>query len=107
MRQHGVPSSLRDEACSGYTLPSPREPRAQAWVPEAPVQKAFGWSGRDWKSMKKLPIPSKFCTYRFISYRPIRYRKVRIDSLMVNMRNPDVFASPVVNAAWFVVVRPC
>ena len=26
---------------------------------------------------------------------------------MANIRNPDIFASPVANAAWFVVVRPC
>ena len=31
-------------------------------IPVAPIQKYFGWSGRDWKLMKKLPIPCKFCT---------------------------------------------
>ena len=57
--------------------------------------------------MEKLPIPCKFCTYRFIRYSFTCYGKVRINPLMANIRNPDFFASPVANAVWFVVVRPC
>ena len=75
--------------------------------PVASIQKSFGSSGRDWKPWKELPIPCKFCTYRFIRYSSTCYGKVRINPLMANTRNPDFFASPVANAAWFVVVRPC
>ena len=59
------------------------------------------------KTLEKLPIPCKFCTYRFIRYSSTCYGKVRINPLMANTRNPGFFASPVANAAWFVVVRPC
>ena len=76
-------------------------------VPVVPIQKSFGSSGQDWKWGKKLLIPCKFCTYRFIRYSPTCYSKVRIDPLMANIRNPDFFASPVVNATWLVVVLPC
>ena len=89
------------------TTPSPREPRALAWAPVASIQKTFGSSGRDWKPWKKLPIPCKFCTYRFIRYSSTCYGKVRINPLMANTRNLDFFASPVANAALFVVVQPC
>ena len=88
-------------------LYSPREPYALAWGPSSSHTKAFGSSGRDWKPGKKLPIPCKFFTYRFIRYSSTCYGKVRIDPLVANIRNPDFFASPVVNAAWFVVVLPC
>ena len=64
-------------------------------------------SGRDWKPWKKSPIPCKFCTYRFIRYPSTCCGKVRINPLMANTRNPDFFASPVANAARFVVFRPC
>ena len=75
-------------------------------VPVASIQKYFGSSGRDWKPWKKLPIPCKFCTYRFSRYSSTCYGKVRINPLMANTRNPDFFACPVANAAWFVVARP-
>ena len=107
---------------------SPREPQALASIQKyfgssgrdwkswkklaipcklASIQKSFGSSGRDWKSWKKLPIPCKFRTHRFIRYSSTCYGKVHINPLMANIRNPDFFASLVVNAAWFVVVRPC
>ena len=41
----------------------------------ASIQKSFGSSRRDWKLVNNLPIPCKFCTYRFIRYPPTRYRK--------------------------------
>ena len=86
---------------------APGNPTLWRGVPVAPIQKSFGSSEWDWKPGKKLPIPCKFCTYRFIRYSSTCYGKIRIDPLMANIRNPDFFASPVVNAAWFVVVRPC
>ena len=61
----------------------------------APIQKSFGSSKRDWKPRKKLQIPCKFCTNRFIRCSSTCYDKVRIDPLMVYIRNPDFFASPV------------
>ena len=88
-------------------LLAPGNPTLWRGVPVASMQKSFGWSGRDWKPLKKLPIPCKFCTYRFIRYSSTCYGKVRIYPLMANIRNPDFFASPVGNAAWFVEVRPC
>ena len=86
---------------------APGNPRLWRGVPVAPIQKSFGSSGRDWKPGKKLLIPCEFCTHRFIRYSSTCYGKVRIDPLMANIRNPDFFASPVVNAAWLVVVLPC
>ena len=86
---------------------APGNPTLWRGVPVASIQKSFGSSGRDWKQWKKLPIPCKCCTYRFIRYSSTCYGKVRINPLMANIRNPDLFASPVANAAWFVVVRPC
>ena len=86
---------------------APGNPMLWRGVPGASIQKSFGSSGRDWKPWKKIPIPCKFCTYRFIRYSSTCYGKVRINPLMANTRNPDFFASPVANAAWFVVVRPC
>ena len=86
---------------------APGNPTLWRGVPVASIQKSFGSSGRDWKQWKKLPIPCKFCTYRFIGYSSTCYGKVRINPLMANTRNPDFFASPVANAVWFVVVRPC
>ena len=86
---------------------APGNPTLWRGVPVASIQKSFGSSGRDWKPWKKLPIPCKFCTYRFIRYSSSCYGKVRINPIMANIRNPDFFASPVANAAWFVVVRPC
>ena len=88
-------------------LLAPGNPTLWRGVPIASIQKYFGSSGRDWKPWKKLPIPCKFCTYPFIRYSSTCYGKVRINPLMANIRNPDFFASPVANAAWFVVVRPC
>ena len=86
---------------------APGNPTLWRGVPVASIQKSFGSSGRDWKPWKKLPIACKFCTYRFIRYSSTCYGKVRINPLMANTRNPGFFASPVANAAWFVVVRPC
>ena len=86
---------------------APGNPTLWRGVPVASIQKSFGSSGRDWKPWKKLPIPYKFCTYRFIRYSSTCYGKVRINPLMVNIRNPNFFASPVAIATWFVVVRPC
>ena len=86
----------------GYYLLAPGNPTSVV-----PIQKSFGSSERDWKPGEKLPIPCKFSTYRFIGYSTTCYGKIRIDPLMANKRDPDFFASPVVNAAWFVVVRPC
>ena len=86
---------------------SPGNPTLWRGVPLAPIQKSFGSSEWDWKPRKKLPIPCKFCTYRFNRYSSTCYGKVRIDPLMAKTRNLDFFAYPVVNAAWFVVVRPC
>ena len=83
---------------------APGNPTLCRGVPVAPIQKSFRSSGRDWKPGKKLPIPCKFCTHRFIRYSSTCYGKVRIDPLMANIRN---HASPVVNAAWLVVVLPC
>ena len=91
--------------CRQNTLPG--NPTLWRGVPVASIEKSFGSSGRHWKPWKKLPIPCKFCTYRFIRYPSTCYGKVRINPLMPNTRNPDFFASPVANAAWFVVVRPC
>ena len=48
----------------------PGNPTLWRGLPVAPIQNSFGWSGRDWKLMKKLLIPCKFCTYWFISYPP-------------------------------------
>ena len=62
-------------------------------VPVASIQKSFGSSGQDWKPWKKLPIPCKFCTYRFIRYPSTCCRKVRVNPLMANIRNPDFSAS--------------
>ena len=86
---------------------APGNPMLWRGVPVAPIQKSFGSSGRDWKPGKKLLIPCKLCIHRFIRYSSTCYSKVRIDPLMANIRNPDFFASPVVNAAWLVVVLPC
>ena len=86
---------------------APGNPTLWRGVPVASIQKAFGSSGRDWKPWEKLQIPCKFCTYRFIRYSSTCYGKVRINPRMANIRIPDFFASPVANAAWFVVVRPC
>ena len=86
---------------------APGNPTLWRGVPVASIQKSFGSSGRDWKPWKKLPIACKFCTYRFIRYSSTFYGKVRINPLMANTINPGFFASPVANAAWFVVVRPC
>ena len=88
-------------------LLAPGNPTLWRGVPVASIQKSFGSSGRDWKPWKKLPIPCKFCTYRFIRYSSTYYGKVRINPLMANTWNPGFFASPVANVAWFVVVRPC
>ena len=86
---------------------APGNPTLWRGVPVASIQKSFGSSGRDWQPWKKLPIPCKFCTYRFIRYSSTCYGKVRINPLMANIRNPYFSASPVANAAWLVVVRPC
>ena len=86
---------------------APGNPTLWSGVPVASIQKSFGSSGRDWKPGKKLPIPCKFFTCRFIRYSSTCYGMVRIDPLMANITNPDFFASPVVNAARFVVVLPC
>ena len=88
-------------------LLAPGNPTLWSGVPVASIQKSFGSSGRDWKPGKKLPIPCKFFTCRFIRYSSTCYGMVRIDPLMANIRNPYFFASPVVNAARFVVVLPC
>ena len=95
------------EATDSPLALAPGNPMLWRGVPVAPIQKSFGSSGRDWKPGKKLPIPCKFCTYRLIRYSSTCYGKVRIDPLMANIRNTDYFASPVVNAAWLVVVLPC
>ena len=92
---------------ASYTWIAPGNPTLWRGVPVASIQKSFGSSGRDWKPWKKIPIPCKFCTYRFIRYPSTCYGKVRINPLMANIRNPDFFASPVANATWFVVVWPC
>ena len=84
---------------------APGNPTLWRGVPVTPIQKYLGSSERDWKPGKKLPIPCKFCTYRFIRYSSTCYGKVRMDPLMTNIRNPYFFASLVVNAARFVVVR--
>ena len=86
---------------------APGNPTLWHGVPVASIQKSFGSSGRDWKPWKKIPIPCKFCTHRFIRHSSTSSGKVRINPLMANIRNPDFLASPVANAAWFVVVRPC
>ena len=86
---------------------APGNPTLWRGVPVVSIQKSFGLSGRDWKPWKKLPIPCKFCTCRFIRYSSTCYGKIRINPLMANIRNPDFFASPGANAAWFVVVQPC
>ena len=86
---------------------APGNPTLWHGVPVTSIQKYFGSSGRDLKSMKKSPIPWKFCTYRLITYPSTRCDKVRIDPLMATIRNPYFFFFPVANAAWFVVVRPC
>ena len=101
---------IRSPLTSIFLLFSPLAPGNRTlWsgVPVASIQKSFGSSGRDWKPGKKLPIHCNFFTCRFIRYSSTCYGKVRIDPLMVNIRNPDCFASPVVNAARFVVVLPC
>ena len=92
--------------CS-YIRISPREPHALAWGPSSSHTKIFRIERTKLKTGEKLPIPCKFCTQRFIRYSSTCYGKVRIDPLMANIRNPDFFASPVVNAAWLVVVPPC
>ena len=98
------PGSLHHQVTSSL---APGNPTLWSGVPVASIQKSFGSSGRDWKPGKKLPIPCKFFTCRFIRYSSTCYGMVRIDPLMANIRNPDFFASPVVNAARFVVVLPC
>ena len=84
--------------------PSPREPHALAWGPSSFHTKIFRVERTRLKTVEKLPIPCKFCTYRFITYSSTCYGKVRINLLMANIRNPDFTASPVANAAgllWF------
>ena len=100
-------SVLHWHKLASYESVAPGNPTLWRGVPIASIQKSFGSSGRDWKPWKKLPIPCKFCTYRFIRYSSTCYGKVRINPLMANVRNPDFSASPVTNVAWFVVVRPC
>ena len=99
-------STTRDKRIIWNQL-APGNPTLWSGVPVASIQKSFGSSGRDWKPGKKLPIPCKFSTCRFIRYSSTCYGMVRIDPLMANIRNPYFFASPVVNAARFVVVLPC
>ena len=86
---------------------SPREPHALACGPSSSHTKIFRVERARLKTAEKIPILCKCCTYRFIRYYSTCYVKIRIDSPMANIRNPDFFASLVVNAAWFVVVRPC
>ena len=85
---------------------SPREPHALAWGPSNSHTKIFRVERARLKTMGKSPIPYKFCTYRFIKCPSTCQIKFRIDPLRADLRNPDCFASPVVNAAWFVLVRP-
>ena len=59
----------------------PKNPTLWRGIPVISMQKYFGSSERDWKSMKILRIPCKFCTYRFITYSCTRYGKVCIDPL--------------------------
>ena len=98
-------SMLVKKATGDYMIVSGK-PTLWCGVPVAPVQKSVVWDRRSWKFIKKLSISCESCTYRFIRYPLTRYRKVRIDPLIANMRNPNFFGSPAVNAAWFVVVRP-
>ena len=81
----------------------PTEPHALAWGPTTSIQKYFSWSATDWKSMKTLSIPSKFCTYRFIAYSPTCYG----DFYTVppsKCRKSWLICPPVASAARFVVV---
>ena len=86
---------------------SPKEPHALAWGPSSSHTEILRVERARLKIGEKLPTAYKFCTYWFIRYSSTCYLKVRIDPLMANIRNPDCFASPVVNASWSVVVRPC
>ena len=86
---------------------SPREHHALAWGPSSFHTKIFRVERTRLKTVEKLPIPCKFCTYQFIRYSSTCYGKVRTNPLMANIKNPDFSAFPVANAAWFVVVRPC
>ena len=71
------------------SLCSPREPRAMAWGPSSSHTKIFRVERARLKTGDKLPIPCKFCTYRFLRYSSTCYSKIRIDPLMANIRNPD------------------
>ena len=92
---------------------SPREPHALEWGPSSFHTKIFRVDPVERARLKtgqKLQIPCKFYTYRFIRYSSTCYGMIRIDPLKANIRNPDFFAAPVVNATWFmwfVVVLPC
>ena len=86
---------------------SPREPHALAWGPSSSHTEILRVERARLKIGEKLPTAYKFCTYWSIRYSSTCYLKVRIDPLMANIRNLDCVASPVVNASWFVVVRPC
>ena len=95
---------LGDLICGNRKWGHPR------WPPEAegpPFSSSLLNGDRKTRPILLLPIPCKFCTFRFLSYSPTRYRKVRIDLLMANTWNPDFCASPVVNASWRVVDRSC
>ena len=104
---HGKYTQSVPPAHCVYVNITPGNPTLWRRVPVAPIQKSVGSSGRDWKPGKKLQIPCEFCTYRFIRYSSTWYGKLHIDPLMANIRNPDFFTSPVVNATWFVVVLTC
>ena len=86
---------------------APGNPTLWRGVPVTSIQKSFWSSERNWRSMKKLPIPCNFCTNRFITYSCTRYCMVCMDLLMTNIKNPHFVVFPAVNAAWFVVVQPC
>ena len=89
----------------GIVFNNPREPHALVWGPSYFHTKIFGSSEQDWKSLIKIQIPCKFCT--FITYSCTHYGKVCINPLMTNIKNPHFFVFLMANAAWFVVVRPC
>ena len=47
---------------------APENPTLWHGIPVASIWKSFGLNKWQWKSMKKLRIPCKFCTNRFIRY---------------------------------------
>ena len=107
-RRVGIDTFWGEDTSPTIAVPSPREPHALALVPVAPIQKSFGSSERDWKPRKKYRFLVNFApTYSLDINLLAMERCASIRSWQIYETNPDFFASPVMNAVRFVVVRPC